>query len=170
LHPDGKRRAGVGDGVRLFRPRTIAYLVLLAIVATVIVVSLSTRSRLEVNVQHDRSPLFVTLSDGSIRNGYTFKILNMKREPKTYLLATDGLTGAEITVNGYQAQPAPYVELPVGPDQVGTFRVFVRAPNEAMKGKSTDFSFFLIDMDTRELLSHPAAFNSPGSPGAPGGS
>ena len=156
------REQGRPTRLRLIRPRTIVYAVVLAIVATIMVFALSTRSRLDVNLLADRQPLYVKLSDGSIRNGYTFKILNMARESKTYLLATDGLTGAEITVNGYQAQPSPYVELPVGPDQVGTFRVFVRAPLDALKGKFTDFSFFLIDMQTRDLINHPAVFNAPG--------
>jgi cytochrome c oxidase accessory protein FixG len=157
------REHGAPTKVRLLRPRTIAYLIVIAIVGAVMTWSLATRSRLEVNVLHDRQPLFVKLSDGSYRNGYTLKILNMKRQPKTYLLSTDGLVGAEITVNGYQTQPSPYVELPVGPDQIGTFRVFVRAPADVLKGKSTDFSFFLIDMATRDLINHATAFNSPGT-------
>ncbi|MCU0838817.1 MAG: cytochrome c oxidase accessory protein CcoG [Rhodospirillales bacterium] len=148
--------------IKLIRPRAIAYIVVMLIVAAVMTWSLSTRSRLDVSVLPDRQPLFVKLSDGSYRNGFTFKILNMKREPKTYQLATDGLTGAEITVGGYQATPAPYVELPVGPDQIGTFRVFVRAPSEVLTGKATDFKFFLIDMETRELINHAAVFHGPG--------
>jgi cytochrome c oxidase accessory protein FixG len=157
------RQRGEAAKVRLIRPRTLAYLAVIAVVAAVMAWSLATRSRLHVNILPDRQPLYVKLSDGSYRNGYTLKILNMKREPKTYLLATDGLTGAEISVNGFQAQPAPYVELPVGPDQVGTFRVFVRAPADVLKAKMTEFSFFLIDLQTRELLNHQAVFNGPGA-------
>ena len=36
----------------------------------------STAAMLEVSVLHDRNPLFVQLSDGGVRNGYTLKILN----------------------------------------------------------------------------------------------
>ena len=43
---------------------------------------LLTRDRLDVNVLHDRNPVVVQLSDGSIRNGYTIKVLNMKPEPR----------------------------------------------------------------------------------------
>ena len=137
-------------------------MVLLAVVAAVMTYTLSTRSRLEVNLLHDRQPLFVKLSDGSIRNGYTFKILNMQREPKTYLLATEGLSGAEITVIGIQPQPSPSVELTVTPDDIGTFRVFVKAPLSSLTGKSTDFDFVLTDLGTRQMLVHKAAFNGPG--------
>ncbi len=125
------------------------------------VVSLSTRSRLHVNVLQDRQPLFVKLSDGSIRNGYTLKIVNMVREPKTYLLATDGLVGAEIAVLGRHLEPGPYVELDVAPDDVSSFRVFVKAPAGSLSGAQSDFTFYLIDMDTRQSEEVRGIFNGP---------
>ncbi|MBL8660276.1 MAG: cytochrome c oxidase accessory protein CcoG [Rhodospirillales bacterium] len=146
---------------RLVRPRTIAYAVLLLLIATVMVVSLSTRSRLHVNVLQDRQPLYVKLSDGSIRNGYTIKVVNMVREPKTYLLSTDGLTGAEIAVLGRHLEPGPYVELDVAPDDVSSFRVFVKAPMSSLDSVQTDFTFYLIDLATRESETVRGIFNGP---------
>ena len=37
------------------------------------------RSTLDVTVLRDRAPLFVRLSDGGVRNGYTIKIVNKTR-------------------------------------------------------------------------------------------
>ena len=155
------RSRGGKTRIRLIRPRTIAYMVVLAAVAGIMTFSLSTRARLEVNVIPDRQPLFVKLSDGAIRNGYTFKILNMRREPKSYMLATDGLAGAEISVLGHHNEPGPYVELAVGPDEIGTFKLFVRAPAESLTGKLTNFDFYLIDQGTRESIRYTAVFNGP---------
>ena len=45
-----------------------------------------------------RAPLFVTLSDGDIRNGYTFKISNMTRYAKDYSLQLAGVSGATLAV------------------------------------------------------------------------
>jgi cytochrome c oxidase accessory protein FixG len=156
------RAQGKPAKARLIRPRTIVYMVVLALVAAVMTFALSTRSRLEVNVQPDRQPLFVKLSDGSLRNGYTFKILNMKREPKTYLLAASGLSGAEITVTGVQPQPSSSVELSVAPDEVGTFKVFVKAPPASLGGKLTDFTFVLTDLATRQMIEQRSVFTGPG--------
>ena len=39
-------------------------------------VGLAMRSTVELSVLHDRAPLFVPLADGSLRNGYTVKIVN----------------------------------------------------------------------------------------------
>jgi cytochrome c oxidase accessory protein FixG len=158
------RSQGKPTRIRLLRPRTIAYLGVLAVVISVIVFSLSTRSRLDVNVIPDRQPLFVKLSDGSIRNGYTFKILNMIREPKSYFLATDGLVGAEISVLGHHQESGPYIELSVPPDEIGSFKLFVKAPLESLSDKSTPFDFYLIDLGSRESVAYHAVFNGPARP------
>ena len=61
---------------------------------------LSARAALDVNILHERNPLFVTLSDGSIRNGYTIKLLNKSHDARVYDLTLDGLPGATLTVIG----------------------------------------------------------------------
>ncbi|MFO1113959.1 MAG: cytochrome c oxidase accessory protein CcoG [Rhodospirillales bacterium] len=159
------RARGEKTRIRLIRPRTIAYMAVLAVVVAIMAFSLSTRSRLEVSVIPDRQPLFVKLSDGAIRNGFTFKILNMRREPKSYILATDGLVGGEISVLGHHYDSGPYVELTVGPDEIGTFKLFVRAPAESLSGKQTHFDFYLVDQGgQRESIRYTAVFNGPPSP------
>ena len=56
--------------------------------------------RSTLDVLRDRNPLFVTLSNGDIRNGYTLKILNKRREPRRIALAVEGLAGASVEVIG----------------------------------------------------------------------
>ena len=53
----------------------------------------------------DRAPLFVTLSDGDIRNGYTFKISNMTRYAKDYSLELAGVSSATLAVIGEGREP-----------------------------------------------------------------
>ena len=155
------RARGEPTRTRLLRPRTIAYMVLLFAVAAIMTYSLATRSRLEVSVLPDRQPLFVKLSDGAYRNGYTFKILNMEREAKTFRLTTEDLAGSEMMVTGIQSQPSTSVELAAAPDEVGTFRVFVRAPATSLEGKRTDFRFVLTDLASGQTRSHATVFNGP---------
>ena len=155
------RERGKPTRLRFFRARTLAYIAILAVVGTIMAVSLSTRSRLEVNVLRDRSPLFVQLSDGSVRNGYTFKILNMEREPKTYDLRVEGIDGATMTVIGYEAEGATQVMLPVKADGVGSFRVFVSAPRSSLDGRSSDFALVLTDTTSGETVEHETVFSGP---------
>ncbi len=41
------------------------------------------RHDLEINVLHDRHPLYVQLTDGGLRNGYTVKLLNKLHRTRT---------------------------------------------------------------------------------------
>jgi cytochrome c oxidase accessory protein FixG len=129
-------------GFRLLRARTLVYGGILAIVATVMLISLLNRSTTEINVLHERAPLFVQMSDGSIRNGYVYKILNMVREDRTYILALEGVEGARLDLVG-GAAGVPELTLTVDKDSVGVFRLFVNAPETSITGKSTSLTFVL---------------------------
>ncbi|AVM74256.1 cytochrome c oxidase accessory protein CcoG [Magnetospirillum gryphiswaldense] len=139
------REAGrKAPGIKPIRARTVLYAGLLAIVAGIMLVSLLTRSTTEVNVLHERAPLYVQLSDGSVRNGYAYKILNMVREDRTYVLKTEGLAGATLEVVGGKADAAE-LELKVEKDQVATYRIFVNVPENVLPGRSADLTFVLTE-------------------------
>ncbi len=46
--------------------------------------ALLTRHAFDVNVIHDRNPVFVRMADGAIRNGYTMRILNKRLETRRF--------------------------------------------------------------------------------------
>jgi len=134
------RAAGGTPRYRLIRPRTIIYLVILAAVGSLIVFSLASRKTTEMSVLHERAPLYVQLSDGTIRNGYVLKILNMVRAERTFTLETVGIEGATFTVVG-GATGATSTDLKVGADEVGTYNLFVTAPEAKLQGKRTPLVF-----------------------------
>ena len=68
--------------LRLVRPRTILYAGLMAIVGTLMLIALFSRDTLVASVLPDRNPLFVRLTDGGIRNGYTIDIANKLYRPR----------------------------------------------------------------------------------------
>jgi len=110
------------------RPRTVYYAAVLSIVGGLMLYSLINRSQLELHVLHDRNPLFVQLSDGDIRNGYIFKILNKTHEHKTYTISVEGLEDARIDVKA--AGEASYKNIYVPANSVGTYHVFVSSNTE----------------------------------------
>jgi polyferredoxin len=104
------------------------------------VAALVLRGDTELHVLRDRAPLFVTLSDGSIRNGYTIKILNKARADRAYTLSVEGLPGAALTVVGADTQaPASQLALMARPDSVATYRVYVAAPKAAQDSLAITF-------------------------------
>ena len=55
------------------------------------------RPDLDVNVLHDRNPIYVKLSDGGLRNGYTVKLLNKLYQPRAFSIGVAGLPGQRST-------------------------------------------------------------------------
>jgi cytochrome c oxidase accessory protein FixG len=109
---------------RLIRPRTLLYVGLISIVGLIILTALLRRSTLDINVLHDRNPPYVLLSDGSVRNGYTVKILNKLHQPRDFTLAARGLEGAGLAIVGMEAG----AKIRVTTDDLRELRVFVTLP------------------------------------------
>ncbi len=132
-----RRRAGQPDVLKLLRPRTIYYSVVLCALFAFVVYSLVNRSLLELHVLHDRNPLYVTLSDGDIRNGYEIKILNKSHAHKSYMLDVARIDGADIAIKGPARGDSQVLE--VSPDSVGNFHVFLKAPPQRISPVPVDF-------------------------------
>jgi cytochrome c oxidase accessory protein FixG len=164
--PDG----GFSDKVRHFnwriilRPRTMVYLGVWCAVGLGLVVALLSRDRLEVNVLHDRNPQYVLESDGSIRNGYTIRLLNMIPERRTILLSLQGMTRAEMKIPAVSADYSDRVfAIQVEPDKATTLKVFVTLPKEALGDATDGFRFIAEDPASHERDVYQASFNSPGA-------
>ncbi len=138
------RSQGHNPELHLLRPRTIYYTILLSVVGLVMLASLLLRPVLEINAIHDRNPLFVRLSDGSIRNGYEIKILNKTHDEKSYKLSVEGLEGAVLSLQG--ADGSTIDNLKVGPDRIGHFRIFISVDKKHAKGE--DIEFKIVDNAT----------------------
>ena len=156
------RAQGGAAPFRLLRPRTLIYTGLLALVAAVMMYGLATRSTLEVNLLRDRNALFVMLSDGTIRNGYTFKIINRARADREFILTVSGIEGATLAVLGGSSGSRAAV-FSTRPDQVETYRVFITAPRQSLDGESTDISFVLEEdaMENGENVIQDTVFLGP---------
>lgn len=124
---------------RPIRPRTIVYVGILLIVAGLMAFGLLSRESLGVTVNHDRNPLFVMLSDGSIRNGYQIKILNKQRQPQTVTLSVEGIDGAQLSIVGQTDGGVMTLDAPG--DGVATYIAHVTAPSEAVTGGEAAITF-----------------------------
>lgn len=146
---------------KIFRPRTFIYMGAWSAVGLALLYSLLTRERLELNVLHDRNPQFVTLSDGSIRNGYIVKLLNMIPEPRTIIVTMQGLHGAEMSVVGIDLPADRSFAIPVEPDRLKMLKVFVRQPADQVRGAAQSFKFRVENKATFESDEYTATFNAP---------
>jgi len=133
------------DWRTLVRPRTLLYFGVWALIGVGMLVALGMRDRLDMTVQHDRNPVFVELSDGSIRNGYTVKLLNMLPEPRSIRLSLEGLPGAAMTVPELGDAAGASFEVPVEPDRLRALRVFVSQPRDGLRPGATGFRLIAED-------------------------
>jgi polyferredoxin len=96
-------------------------------------------------VLHDRNPLAVTLSDGSVRNAYTVRLLNKRNAQRSVTLDVEGVADAKLHVVGTDAAVEGRPLIAVGPDQTAELRVLVTVPAGSRLEKSTSLTFRVAD-------------------------
>jgi polyferredoxin len=144
---------------RPVRARTMLYAALLVVVAAVMAGAFFLRGTTDLSVQRDRSPNFVRLSGGDVRNSYTVKISNKQQEERRFALEMRGLSGATLTVAG--ASDTAASRLAVHADAVGSFRVLVTVPAAGAPAGSQTVQFIVLDETGRETATHGSVFVGP---------
>jgi len=155
-----RRLAGKAPFVNIVRWRTVLYAAVIVLAGGILLYSLATRRTTAIDVIHDRNPIFVRLSDGGIRNGYTLRILNKQRAPRVFVLDVQNLPGGSINAVGEKQQSGGGPLLEVGADQTREFRVLVTATGGVRKG-STAITFVARDIKSGEIATTSDFFRAP---------
>jgi polyferredoxin len=155
-----RRMRGEAPVLRVVRPRTILYAALIAGVGATMLHGLATRSFTGLSVLHDRNPIFVQLSDGSIRNGYTLRLLNKRPVDRVFTLAVDGLPDARVEVVGATGEGGR-ASVAVAPDSTHEVRALVFAPPGARLDKATPVTFRIVDLASAETAAADDHFKAP---------
>lgn len=127
----------------IFRPRTILYTSLWSLVGVGLLIALFIRSDIEMTVAPVRNPIFITQSDGTIRNIYDVRLLNKYGEPRQFQLS---LSSDEILKIDIEGTDANTVLVPA--DTTQQVRVYVSAgPDDpAASAERTGFRFWAEDL------------------------
>jgi len=151
-----RRQRGDASRYRFVRPRTILYAGVLAGVSAVMLVTLTFRHTLDLDVMRDRNPDYVRLADGAVRNGYTLKLMNRNGQPRIFQLGVSGIKARQVKLigDGDITSSAP---LRVDADKVRTVRVLVTvAPADLFASHTLTFS--LMDRANEERRDVEAVF------------
>jgi cytochrome c oxidase accessory protein FixG len=147
------------------RPRTFVYTAIWLAVGLAMFFSLLHRERLDVSILNDRNPLFVRLSDGSIRNGFTVKILNMEQRPRSFAVSAVGLPGGTMTMTGGNGEPLREFNVDVEADKLRAIKIYVAVSPLLLGGsEQTPFEFKVVEKGTEstpETRSISAIFHAP---------
>jgi cytochrome c oxidase accessory protein FixG len=146
--------------IRILRPRIILYAAAILIVAIIMIHQMVHRVTLSMDIVRDRSPSFVTLADGSIRNTYSVKILNKTADAKTMELTVSGPADFTLSGFGLDNDGSRKVILHVAPDAVTTTRISVLVPGAVAHAAPKKIKFIAQDMAGAPAANHTAAFVS----------
>jgi cytochrome c oxidase accessory protein FixG len=128
------------------RPRVIIYSLILLTALSGVIYGFGSLSPTEFKVIHDRQPLYVRLSDGSIQNKYTLKLLNKTKEAIEVRYQISGLDGASL----HGMNEAVLVE----PGKVIPVTALVRVPDGLLQEGLAPIAF------TADVLNNPAISTS----------
>jgi cytochrome c oxidase accessory protein FixG len=114
------------------RPRILLYGTVLLFALAMLIYGMNNLAPMEFKVLHGRSPLFVQLSDGSVRNKYELKIVNKTDKEKTVSIEVksqiDNLKIVGVTTN---------IKVPVG--NVGSDIIYLSAFAQDVKDEAVVF-------------------------------
>ncbi len=158
------KAAGKTARFKLFRARTIIYLAAMVALSVAMAWGLLSRATTELTVLRDRAPLFVSLSDGSIRNAYTLKIINKQRDPQTVTLSVAGLPVADLVARGQDDRDLNPAALILPPDSVSTVRLFAKVPKAQLKQERLTLTIAVQNQGTAERAAAETLFIGPPVP------
>ncbi|ESQ13496.1 MAG TPA: cytochrome c oxidase accessory protein CcoG [Chromatiaceae bacterium] len=125
-----------GNAVKplLLRSRVWVYTTILTLALAGIIYGLSSLSAIDLKVLHERAPLFVQLSDGSIQNKYTLKLLNKTNDNLAATVSARAtvpieLIGAEQPFSIKHGEVTPAI-------------VFIKIKPENLQTESVPITFF----------------------------
>jgi cytochrome c oxidase accessory protein FixG len=136
-------------------PRTLVYIGIILIAFGGIVYGLTHLGSMTLKVIPERQPLYVSLSDGSIRNKYDFKVLNKTDKDLFVAVTAEGgvkdqiILGAEKPLLTHHGRST-------------SFTIFVRAPGENIKREVTPIEFRIQSIEDPLIAAeYKTKFNGP---------
>ncbi len=146
---------------RFIRPRTLLYAGMLGTVASIMVGTYLLRQTVTLSVLRDRAPLFVSLSDGSIRNGYTLKIANKERDGGVLTLIVESATPLRMLVQEAHEVAPNRFEVSTRGDGITQWRALVTQPVGQPRHESIPITFRLLDARGRSVIAERSVFLGP---------
>ncbi len=136
-------------------PRTWAYVGIILLALGGIIWGLTHLGALTLRVAPERQPLYVRMSDGSIQNKYTFKVLNKTDKDVYVKVSAEGGVKDQVIVDADKKQLAIH-------GKATAFTVFVKAPEESAQQEVTPIQFRVENVDNPAMAAeYNTMFNAP---------
>ncbi|MEM8731244.1 MAG: cytochrome c oxidase accessory protein CcoG [Pseudomonadota bacterium] len=143
----------------VLRTRTIIYTLLWGGFGLALLWALFIRTDFDVNVSPVRNPLYITMSDGAVRNAYDMRVRNKTLEERSFQILALGDPWLRTTLEG-----TVYQSVTVPANETVTQRVYVTTPRDSTPSSEdrTDIRFWIEDLNSGERVHHDTIFNGRG--------
>lgn len=136
-------------------PRTMVYVGIILLALGGIIYGLNHLGALTLRVAPERQPLFVRMSDGSIQNKYTFKVLNKTDKDLFVKISAEGGVKGQIIVDADKQELVHH-------GKASSFTVFVKAPEESISTEVTRIQFRVENVEDPNMAAeYTTMFNGP---------
>jgi cytochrome c oxidase accessory protein FixG len=153
-----ERQGGTARNIwkHILRPRTLLYTALWSLVGVGLVFALFIRSDIDVTISPIRNPVYITQSDGTIRNVYDLRLRNMTDRDRQFQI---GLTSDGVLLIDVEGLNGNIVTVP--PQEMAQLRVYVDASPGQAAGTSdrTEVRFWVEDPTTGDRAYVDSHFN-----------
>jgi len=140
---------------RIFRPRVLTYTAAWSAIGLGLLFLLFIRSEIDISVSSVRNPVYVTHSDGSVRNAYDMRLRNKHGEARTYRIVTSTEDMLRLRLEGaYERR----VTVPADETMEQRLYVIAKPDNPAAAANSTPIRFWVEDVINGERAFADARF------------
>jgi cytochrome c oxidase accessory protein FixG len=129
---------------KIWRLRTFYYLIILISVCSLTLYSLVNKTKIDFSVSQERNPLYVKLSDGSIRNGYYLKITNKTHHNKYFTINIVEPYEASLKI---QNNNENFVK--VNAESSFIFKFFVTIPSQIISLNKENRAFVIMGINSK---------------------
>ena len=146
----------LGAGKRFLRPRPMIYMLATALTFAGIMYTLFFKTVIDLNVHHERSPVYTLMSDRTIQNIYHIIVLNKAENAATFSLKITGIEGIKSNMDG------KILKLTKG--QAKKFDVRIKVPQKNLTSDRQPITMLLESLDNPELSkTYESMFFGPGN-------
>jgi cytochrome c oxidase accessory protein FixG len=136
-------------------PRTFAYIAILLAAMGGIVYGMTHLGALKLRVEPERQPLFVRMSDGSIQDKYTFKVLNKTDKDLSVTVKAEGGIKDQVIVGAEQPKLLAH-------GKSTSFTIFVKVPEANISKEVTKLEFRVENVEDPSMAAeYSSVFNAP---------
>jgi polyferredoxin len=140
--------------LNLIRPKSLLYAVLCLIAMGGITYGVASMPEVMLDVDPQRNPPFIQLSDGSIRNDYSIRLAHRRQSLGAVKITSVGVPDARVRLRSEDSVAASNVTVDVPPTRQLSDKLFIVVPAGRVHPGRVAISIVFTDVATGEILGH----------------